>query len=106
MRAIEECPYRQSAEVAGEGACKLIGEITGLSRASALRVGDDACRACCEGPVPGPRQINPVLGMPQEIQILAILPFGYPLAVLGKGQKKRKPLGEVAHRETWGKTFI
>jgi hypothetical protein len=40
-----------------------------------------------------------MLGIPQEIEILAILPFGYPVAALGKGRKKRKPLGEVAHRE-------
>ncbi len=45
------------------------------------------------------KQVNTVLGMPQEIEILAILPFGYPVADLGKGHKKRKPLGEVAHRE-------
>jgi nitroreductase len=51
------------------------------------------------------KQINPVLGIPQEIDILAILPFGYPVATLGKGQKKRKPLGEVAHRERWDQPF-
>ena len=33
-----------------------------------------------------------MLGIPQEIEILAILPFGYPVAAIGKGQKKRKPL--------------
>ncbi len=49
--------------------------------------------------------INPVLGIPAEIQILAILPFGYPVATIGKGNKKRKPLSEVAHRERWGQPF-
>lgn len=51
------------------------------------------------------KQINPVLGVPQEIEILAIVPFGYPVASIGKGKKKRKPLGEVAHRERWGQPF-
>jgi nitroreductase len=51
------------------------------------------------------KQINPVLGIPEEIEILAIIPFGYPVAVLGKGRKKRKPLGEVAHRERWNQPF-
>jgi nitroreductase len=51
------------------------------------------------------KQINPVLGIPPEIEILAILPFGYPMTTLGKGQKKRKPLGEVAHRERWNQPF-
>jgi|SRR5947199_6346669 len=51
------------------------------------------------------KQINPVLGIPEEIEILAIIPFGYPVASLGKGSKKRKPLSEVAHRERWGQPF-
>ena len=50
-------------------------------------------------------QINPVLGIPQEINILAIVPFGYPAKAIGKGVKKRKPLGEVAYRERWGQPF-
>ena len=50
-------------------------------------------------------QVNPVLGIPQEIELLAILPFGYPVAAVGKGQKKRKPLGEIAHRGRWNQPF-
>jgi nitroreductase len=50
-------------------------------------------------------QVNPVLGIPDEIEVLAIVPFGYPVKKLGKGNKKRKPLGEVAHREKWGQAF-
>jgi nitroreductase len=50
-------------------------------------------------------QVKPVLGIPDEIEILAIIPFGYPAKKLGKGDKKRKPLGEVAHREKWGQAF-
>jgi nitroreductase len=51
------------------------------------------------------QHVNPVLGIPAEVTILAILPFGYPVATIGKGKKKRKPLGEVAHRERWGQPF-
>ena len=51
------------------------------------------------------QQINPVLGIPEEIAILAILPFGYPVATVGKGKKKRKPLSEVVHRERWNQPF-
>ncbi len=50
-------------------------------------------------------QVNPVLGIPEEIKLLAVVPFGYPVANLGKGQKKRKPLGEVVHRERWGQPY-
>jgi nitroreductase len=51
------------------------------------------------------KQINPVLGIPQEIDILAIVPFGYPAEAIGKGKKNRKPLGEVAYRERWDQPF-
>ena len=50
-------------------------------------------------------QVNPLLGIPQEVSVLAILPFGYPAEAVGKGQKKRKPLGEVVYNERWGEPF-
>lgn len=50
-------------------------------------------------------QVNALLAIPDEIDVLAIVPFGYPVQTLGKGNKKRKALGEVAHREKWGNPF-
>jgi nitroreductase len=50
-------------------------------------------------------EINPVLGIPQEVSVLAIVPFGYPAQNVGKGKKARKPLGEVAYKERWGQPF-
>ena len=50
-------------------------------------------------------EVNSMLGIPDEVSVLAILPFGYPAEAVGKGQKKRKPLGEVAYNERWGKPF-
>jgi nitroreductase len=50
-------------------------------------------------------EVNRLLGIPEEVSVLAILPFGYPVEAVGKGQKKRKPLGEVAYNERWGKPF-
>ena len=52
------------------------------------------------------KQVNPVLAIPPEVEILAIVPFGYPAATLGKGRKKRKPLQEVAHHERWDQPFV
>ncbi len=49
--------------------------------------------------------VKPLLGIPDEITVLAILPFGYPVHPSSKGQKVRKPLGEVAHRERFGIPF-
>ena len=50
-------------------------------------------------------EVNPLLGIPEEVSVLAILPFGYPAQAAGKGRKKRKPLGEVAYNERWGQPF-
>ena len=49
--------------------------------------------------------VNSLLGIPEENSVLAILPFGYPTEEIGKGLKKRKPLGEVAYNERWGEPF-
>ncbi len=50
-------------------------------------------------------EVNSLLGIPEEVSVLAILPFGYPAEDVGKGKKKRKPLGEVAYKERWGNPF-
>jgi nitroreductase len=46
-----------------------------------------------------------LLGIPADVDVLAIVPFGYPAASVGAGHKKRKPLGEVAHRERFDQPF-
>ncbi len=50
-------------------------------------------------------EVNRLLGIPEEVSVLAIVPFGYPAEAVGKGQKTRKPLGEVASNERWGNPF-
>jgi nitroreductase len=49
---------------------------------------------------------KPLLGIPDDIDVLAIVPFGYPAESVGAGVKKRKPLGQVAHRERFGQPFV
>lgn len=49
--------------------------------------------------------VKPLLGIPEELDVLAILPFGYPASPIGQGKKQRKPLAELAHRERFGKPF-
>jgi nitroreductase len=49
--------------------------------------------------------IKPELGIPDELDLLAIVPFGYPERSVGKGKKSRKPLSEVASRERYGEPF-
>ena len=53
----------------------------------------------------GLEKVNAMLGIPPKLDVLAILPFGFPAAKIGRGEKDRKPLGAVAHRERYGQPF-
>lgn len=50
----------------------------------------------------GLEEVKALLKIPAKVDVLAILPFGYPVGVVGRGKKQRKPLGAVAHREHYG----
>jgi nitroreductase len=50
-------------------------------------------------------KVNAVLGIPAALDVVAILPFGYPADKIGRGKKNRKPLRAVAHRERYGQPF-
>jgi nitroreductase len=46
-----------------------------------------------------------LLDIPDSLDVLAILPFGYPARAVGRGKKQRKPLRDVAHLEKYGRRF-
>ena len=54
----------------------------------------------------GLAEVKPLLGFPPDLDILAILPFGYPVQAGGQGKKRRKPLAEIAHRGRFGQPFV
>ena len=45
------------------------------------------------------------LGVPETLEVLAVIPFGYPAAAGGKGRKTRKLLAEVVSQERYGQPF-
>lgn len=47
--------------------------------------------------------VKPLLDIPAALEVLAILPFGYPAHAVGRGKKQRKALREVAHLERYGR---
>jgi nitroreductase len=53
----------------------------------------------------GLEQVKDLLGVPAGLEVLAILPFGYPARPVGRGKKQRKALREVAHLERYGQPF-
>jgi nitroreductase len=50
-------------------------------------------------------QVKALLDIPASLDVLAILPFGYPARAVGRGKKQRKALREVAHVERYGRPF-
>lgn len=46
--------------------------------------------------------LKPLLGIPDELDVLAVIPFGYPPEPLGKGRKNRKAVSEIAHHGRFG----
>ncbi len=53
----------------------------------------------------GLAEVKALLAIPAQLELLAILPFGYPVGVVGRGKKQRKSLGAVAHGERYGQPF-
>jgi nitroreductase len=53
----------------------------------------------------GMTDVRSLLGIPDDRDVLAILPFGYPVQAHGRGKKQRKSLPEVASRERFGQPF-
>jgi len=46
--------------------------------------------------------VNDLLGIPADLDVVTVIPFGYPVDSIGKGKKNRKPLAELAHWGAWG----
>jgi nitroreductase len=53
----------------------------------------------------GMDQLKPLLRIPADKDVLAVLPFGYPVKAGGRGKKKRKPLSEVASLDVFGQEY-
>ncbi len=52
------------------------------------------------------RQVKELLGIPDQVELVTVLPFGYrPQGVRGIGRKQRKSLDEVAHGERFGRRY-
>jgi nitroreductase len=53
----------------------------------------------------GLEKVEKLLEIPARLDVLAVLPLGYPVGVTGRGRKRRKPLDAVAHAERYGRPF-
>lgn len=53
----------------------------------------------------GMDEVRTILEIPEDYDVVAVVPFGYPTRRLGKGRKNRKPLAAVASRDRFGRAF-
>jgi nitroreductase len=49
--------------------------------------------------------VKDLLGAPQRMKLVTVMPFGYPIEPKSKGKKIRKPLNEIADSERFGQAF-
>ena len=69
-----------------------------------LAAWDDGVGSNWTGFTPMP-EINKLLNIPDNLDVLAILPFGYPVKQVGQGKKKRKAPEEVFYRGKFGQPY-
>jgi len=53
----------------------------------------------------GMDEVRTLLKVPAALDVVGIVPFGYPARPIGRGRKQRKALREIAHRERFGQPF-
>jgi nitroreductase len=53
----------------------------------------------------GMTKVASYLGVPEDFDVIAVIPFGYPVKSNTKGIKRRKSLSEIAHRERFDVPF-
>ncbi len=46
-------------------------------------------------------EVRDLLGIPEEIEVVAVIPFGYPAQAVGKGKKQRRAFDDVVHWDRW-----
>ena len=48
-------------------------------------------------------QVKELLGIPADIETVALIPLGYPLGKFGR--PPRRPVAEVTFADAWGRAF-
>ena len=51
------------------------------------------------------RRVKELLGIPDELELITVLPFGYREEGAKGGGVARKPMSDIAHRERFGERY-
>ena len=50
-------------------------------------------------------EVKGFLKVPDDLELLAVIPFGYPAREVGRGNKQRKTSAEITHLEEFGRPY-
>lgn len=53
----------------------------------------------------GMREVAEQVGLPDDYEVIAVIPFGYPRHAIGRGRKNRKEAGEVISEGRYGNPY-
>ena len=53
----------------------------------------------------GMSHVAKFVGIPDQYDVIAVIPFGYPVRKIGFGNKSRKKISEVVHKEEFGNPY-
>jgi nitroreductase len=52
------------------------------------------------------RRVKELLGIPANVELITVLPFGYRPDEIKGTRKRRKPIAEIAHQERFGERYV
>jgi nitroreductase len=100
---IAEAPL--AIALAIEGAKNPSIDATRAAECLMLAAWSEGVGSCWVGGIDRPK-VKALLGIPEEAELVTVIPFGYPTDE-EKGKKKvRKRLGKVAFRERYGESYL
>lgn len=88
-----------------EGAKNPYIDATRAAECLMLAAWSEGVGSCWVGGIDRPK-IKELLGVPEEAELITVIPFGYPTAEETTKTKVRKRLGKIAFRERYGDPYL
>ncbi len=88
-----------------EGAKNPYIDATRAAECLMLAAWSEGIGSCWVGGIDRPK-IKELLGIPEEAELITVIPFGYPTAEETTKPKVRKRLGKIAFRERYGDPYL
>ena len=88
-----------------EGAKNPYIDATRAAECLMLAAWSEGIGSCWVGGIDRPK-IKELLGIPEEAELITVIPFGYPTAEEATKTKVRKRLGKIAFRERYGDPYL